>query len=105
MSLAIDAAPLGTQAFSAGFFYSGTAIRTFSDADCSKMYSLSRAVQGVLQIGAMGGRNSLDIAGWSANSRWATCSLTKGDTNPGPNRFRPRKRTCTVQLRMFAKGQ
>jgi hypothetical protein len=54
MSLAIDAAPLGTQAFSAGFFCSGTAIRTFSDADCSKMYSLSRAVQGVPQIGAMG---------------------------------------------------
>jgi hypothetical protein len=49
----------------------------------------TRAVQGVPQIGAMGGRNSLAILGWPANSRWATRSLTKGDANPGPNRFRP----------------
>src|SRR5262249_9403018 len=44
-------------------------------------------LQGVSQIGGMSRRNSLDI--WLANSRWATHPLTKGDTNPGPNRFRP----------------
>src|SRR5262245_9200070 len=44
---------------------------------------------GVSQIGGMSRRNSLDIPWWLANSRRATHSLTKGDTNPGPNRFRP----------------
>src|SRR5215471_20347408 len=47
-------------------------------------------LQGVSQIGGMSRRNSLEIPfWWLANSRWATHSLTKGDTNPGPNRFRP----------------
>ena len=48
-------------------------------------------LQGVSQIGGMSRRNSLEIPlWWLANSRWATHSLTKGDTNPEPNRTNER---------------